>query len=689
MKTAGVALLVAGVAGAKTQADPIGQVVALLGDLSAKVAKEGEAEQAAYEEYFSWCDDTSKEKQNEISSGTAQQKKLEASIEALTSEAEVCSSKIEALVAAISANSKDLDAATKIRGDENSIFSKNDAELEDVVSTIGNAISKLASASGSAALAQVAASSGMKNTLSSLSAVIDAASFSNTDKQKLLALVQSHQEASEDSEDSELGAPAAANYESKSGSIVTILEDMKDKAETQLSDLRKAEQTAKFNYEQLKQSIEDQVGNDNADMAAQKKKMAAAEEGKATATGELEVTIADLKTSTDSLATTQKDCMQVAIDHENSIKAMKEELRVLAEAVKIVKEATGALVQTSFLQTNMVAQVQNVQSKIAKFVRKIAKEQGSSSLSQLASRIVAMSGSGMWSKSDPFVKIRGMIEEMITKLEDQMGSEAQEKAYCDEEMSKTEAKKSDLEATVAKQTNKIDTSTARSSELKEQVTVLQEELAALASEQETMDKVRSESHAAFVEEKATLDKGLAGIRKALQLLKDYYGAASAALVQQPAQPAGHAADAGAGGSIITILEVAESDMAKQLIKVETLEADEASAYEETTEQNKMTKIAKDQDVKYKTQEAAGLDKFITEESNDRDASNSELSAVNSYYTKLTGRCVAKPVPYEVKKAAREKEIAGLKEALNVLENEAALVQSGSMRGRSMRGALQL
>jgi chromosome segregation ATPase len=271
-----------------------------------------------------------------------------------------------------------------------------------------------------------------------------------------------------------------------------------------------------------------------------------------------------------------------------------------------------------------------------------------------------------------------------------MGAEAQEKAYCDEEMSKTEAKKADLEGVVSKLTNKIEESSAKSAELKEEVATLQEELAALAKEQETMDKVRAESHAAFVEEKATLDKGLAGIRKALQILKDHFGAA-ASLVQtdgsQPAAPAGHSSDSGAGGSIISILEVAESDMAKELVKVETQEADEASAYEETTEENKLTKASKSQDVKYKTQEAAGLDKSITELSNDRDTSNSELASVNGYYTKLQGRCVAKPTPYAERKKAREAEIAGLKEALNVLENEAALVQRGTKSRRNMRGAL--
>jgi hypothetical protein len=689
MKASCIASLVVVAAGAGTQADPIGQVVDLLNGLSAKVASEGEADQAAYEEYFSWCDDTSKEKQNEITTSTDQKAKLEASIQALTSTAEVCDTKIKDLVAAISANGKDLAAATKIREDEEATFSKNDAELVDVIQTIKGAISKLAASSASASFAQVASSATMANTLQSIKTILDASSISGNSKQKLAALLQAHEESDED--DSELGAPAAANYEKKSGDIVAILGDMQEQAETQMSDLRKAEQTAKNNYQKLKQSIEDQIANDGADKDAQAKKKAAAQEGKATAEGELEVTIADLKSSSDSLAMTQKDCMQVAIDHQNAVAAMHEELRVLAEAVKIIKESTGSLVQTSFFQTNMEVAMQSVQAKVAKFVRQISQEQHSTELAQLASRIVAMSRSGAFRTSDPFVKIRGMIEEMIAKLEDQMGAEAQEKAYCDEEMAKTEAKKSDLETTSAKLTNKIDTSSARSAQLKEEVADLQAELSNLAKNQAAMDKTRQDANAVYIEEKAALQKGLAGIRQALELLRNYFGAA--ALVQtdasQPAAPAGHQADGGAGGSIISILEVAESDMAKELTKVEMQEADEVAAYEHGTDENKMTGLAKNQDVKYKTQEAAGLDKAITELSNDRDSTNSELASVNAYYTKLQGRCVAKPTSYEEKKKARDAEIAGLKEALNVLENEAALVQRGAKGGRNMRGALQM
>merc|ERR1719199_159137 len=152
-------------------------------------------------------------------------------------------------------------------------------------------------------------------------------------------------------------------------------------------------------------------------------------------------------------------------------------------------------------------------------------------------------------------------------------------------------------------------------------------------------------------------------------------------MQQPAKPEQFKKASGAGGSIIDILEVCESDFATNLAKEETEEADAASEYEKTTQENKITKASKDQDVKYKNQEATALDKEITELSGDRDTSNNELSAVLEYYGKIKERCIAKPETYEERKARREAEIQGLKEALSILESEAAFVQ----KKRHMRG----
>merc|ERR1719247_1857015 len=160
-------------------------------------------------------------------------------------------------------------------------------------------------------------------------------------------------------------------------------------------------------------------------------------------------------------------------------------------------------------------------------------------------------------------------------------------------------------------------------------------------------------------------------------------------MQQPAKPEAHAKAGGAGGSIINILEVCESDFATNLAKEETEEADAAASYEKTTQENKVTKMMKEQDVKYKTAEAVSLDKTISELSLDKDTTNSELSAVLDYYGKIKERCIAKPETYEDRKARREAEIKGLKEALSILQGEAAFLQRRKhFRGSHAAGTLQ-
>merc|ERR1719296_16151 len=290
---------------------------------------------------------------------------------------------------------------------------------------------------------------------------------------------------------------------------------------------------------------------------------------------------------------------------------------------------------------------------------------------------------GTSGSDDPFKKVKGLIAEMITKLEDEADAEATEKAWCDEQITKTEEKKTDLESDIAKLSAKIDVATAKSADLKEQVKELQGELADLAKLQAEMDKARQEEHAAFVQAKADLELGLEGVRGALTILREYYGGASFMQQPRPEMPELHTKAAGAGNSIIGILEVVESDFAKNLATSTTEEDDAEAQYQKVTQENKVTKTLKEQDSKYKTQEFVGLDKSIAAMAADRETANTELSAVMDYYGKVKDRCIAKPETYEQRKARREAEINGLKQALSILEDETAFVQrgkKGALRG---------
>jgi hypothetical protein len=333
-------------------------------------------------------------------------------------------------------------------------------------------------------------------------------------------------------------------------------------------------------------------------------------------------------------------------------------------------------------------------SEVVVKVKQLAKKHHSTALAQLASRISAVMRFSAGNGDDPFAKVKGLIQDMISKLEKEAGSEAVEKAYCDEQLARTEEKKGELDDDIATQTSRIDQATAVSALRKEEVQELQGELAALAKSQAGLDKARQEGHADYVEAKADLELGLTGVRKALSVLREYYGAASASaallqdgtnigsMMRQPAVPEKFEAAAGAGGSILNILEVVESDFASSLAKEETAEADAQADYEKISQQNAVTKTAKEQDVKYKLREAKIADHIVTELSADRVTSDTELSAVMTYYSKIKERCIAKPEKYGERQERRQAEIQGLKEAMAILEDETAFVQRKKRAGHA-------
>merc|ERR1719322_438442 len=135
---------------------------------------------------------------------------------------------------------------------------------------------------------------------------------------------------------------------------------------------------------------------------------------------------------------------------------------MLKATVSGASSQTYSLLQVTALQgLQMRSHSDLVGSEVVAAVKRLAKKQHSAALAQLASRITTVLRFGS-SSGNPFAKVKGLIEDMIAKLEKEAGDEATEKAYCDEQLAKTEAKKSELEEDVAKMTSQIDRSSARS-----------------------------------------------------------------------------------------------------------------------------------------------------------------------------------------------------------------------------------
>jgi len=658
------------------------KVFELMDECAAKIEADGVAEAKAYKEYFEWCDETAKNAGFDIKTASSAKEKLEAKIAKLSSDIGVSTQKVEDLTASIAANEADLKAATGVREKEAADFAAAEAELADGIDTLGRAIGIIERemAKGGAAFAQIDTTN-LKKMTDALSTVMQAAGMTGSDRGKLSALLQSQ----DDDDDDSTGAPAAAAYESKSGGIVDVLNGMKDKAQGELDDLRKAEGDARANFNMLKGSLEGKIGADNKDLDEEKSAIAEATQGKAQAEGDLSMTTKDLAAANQNLATVHGDCLTVAADHEATVTSRAEELKVIATAKKILEESTSGAVSQSYSLLQIKNSVDLKNNEVVAAVKKLAKEHNSVKLAQLASKIgtvITYGGKGV------FDKVFGLINDMIAKLEKEAEADATEKAYCDEELAKTEAKKSELDDDLDALTAKIDQASSQSAQLKEEVAEAQESLAAISKEQVEMDDMRREQNTDYKQAKSDLEAGIAGVEKALAVLRDYYGGASAAMiqqddwsmVQQPAKPASHAKSGGAGGSIIDILELCESDFSKDLAGEESAESDAQESYDKQTQENKIQKTMKEQDVKYKTQEFKGLDTEITELSSDKGTASKELAAVMEYYGKIKDRCIAKPESYEERTARRKAEIDGLKQAQQILDEQTAFSQVRKRRG---------
>jgi len=642
--------------------DPIAKVIQMISDLQSKVIGEGADAQKVYDEFSEFCEDRSKQLGFEIKTGQQNKKDLEAAIANEKATAESLNAKIEELAGAISVDEADLKAATDIRTKENAAFVAEEKELIDVIGTLERAvgiIEKELAKTGGASMMQLQTAN---NVAQALAVMVQATSLSTADASKLTALLQNSQEAADESDS--LGAPAAAVYKGQSGGIVETMQDLHEKAEAQLEAARQAENKSLQGYQMLAQSLKDEIKYATKDMNKAKKNLAASAEAQATAEGDLAVTTADLDEDVKALATLHQDCMTGAEDFEAETRSRGEELKALATAKKIIQEATsGAADQSySFVQTHMSSGADLAKFEAVNVVRNLAARQKSTALAQLAQKMaVAIQAGG--SESDPFGKVKGLIRNMIEKLLKEGEADATEKAFCDKEMAETETKKAEKEAAIEKLSTQIDSNNARSAKLKEEVATLQQELAALAKAQAEMDKLRAEEKAAFDKNSAEMEKGIKGVKLALKVLNDYY-----------AKDKAHASADGAGSGIIGLLEVCESDFTKGLAEMTAAEDTAVNEYDTTSKENEIAKATKGQDVKYKTKEAKGLDKETSEANADKSGEQTELDAVNQYYKGIQGRCIAKPESYADRVSAREAEIAGLKQALSILDGEAVLLQ---------------
>jgi len=309
-----------------TKLNPIEQTISLMTQLQARVVQAKEVEEEAYHKYAHWCEATTHELANEIKMSKREVDKLKAQITENSVAMNEASGKIEQLAELLSTNEARQKEATQVRDSEEETFKVSESGLLQSLDMLDRAIRIVEKNIKKGASFMQSKEQTIEAVLTGLRAVVGAAGLASKNTAKLSALLQDSDGLDLDDE-SDAEAPDPAKYESHSGSIVDVMEDLRDEAEGQLQSIRTAESKGRQNFNLLIQSLKDEASVADKQMQAEKQQLAANTESKATAEGDLTVTSKELKKNQEGLHLMQASCMQTASDHEVSCEAVTRNLR--------------------------------------------------------------------------------------------------------------------------------------------------------------------------------------------------------------------------------------------------------------------------------------------------------------------------------------------------------------------------
>merc|ERR1719159_1365561 len=175
-------------------------------------------------------------------------------------------------------------------------------------------------------------------------------------------------------------------------------------------------------------------------------------------------------------------------------------------------------------------------------------------------------------------------------------------------MGKSTKAKEEKTMTLDKLQSRIDKATSRTAELDGAVKALESEIAELDAATAEATKIRSEEHETYLKASKDFGDAAAATEKAIKVLKDYYD--NAALIQTSSKtaraPEFGSAKSGAGGAIISILEMSNEDFVKLHSETETSETEAQDTFETLMNDNKASKGAKEAEVKASLSEIKSL-----------------------------------------------------------------------------------
>ena len=669
MKTVSSLFLLAATGSADNAANkvtPVEKVMELMKKLSAQVTAEGKKEAEQYDKFACFCKEQADEKLYLIEKSEAIIAKQSAKIQKLSGEIADLNGEINELTSFIAQKEGQIKAAEDLRATQHEAYKKVDADMQAAIDAIVGAIKALKDSKKDV-------KGDAKLDLLQIQAL--AMSLTGDHAAKATAALQ------------KLDGPHA--YEYQSNDIIAVLENLKDQFLENKKELDEDEFDTNAAFERKKLGLVNEAKFATKD----KKEKTATMEAK---TEELEDTKEARDEETNAMNADQRfldtltaECQQKATDWDQRSRTRSGELKALSEALTALESGAADqyaankklnLIQksVSFLQLRgtsnealKVAATMKVENLLAKQAR------------NLQSPVLSVMSMKVKLSADHFVKVRGLIKDLIQRLEANALAEAGTKSFCDENMAEATARRdkanAEIEVAVATISKLTNEKAQLESDIQDLKQAIADNLKALNEATELRESEKEENTATI----ETAAEGQAAVELALSILNQFY---ENAFIQTGYVPpnsdregltvADRAPEVFSGDyhgnqdaskGIIGLLDVILSDFVRTKTTTEQEEKTAQGAFEVFDKDVKDDNAGKETEIKTKEARVASVEDELVEQGEDKESAQKLLQNAKNELKKLKPMCVEGEETYAQRVAKREKEIAALKEAMVILD----------------------
>jgi len=629
--------------------------------------KEKQEEAVQFATYKQWCETELATKKEELTTTEDEIELLQADIATAESNVAELTEKVTALDASIAKWTTEEDNATKARAAEVATYRATHKDYTQSIQAIMSAAHELKTkATGSASQKKAML------LLAGLPKMPEEAS-----KQMTAFLSMYHS-------DELVQAPEAAAYDFSGSAIVDMLEKLRDKFTDERAELEKEELSAIAAHQSLTQGLKNSIESGTATKTAQ---VATKNENLQTAASKkAELSDATItKQSTDEYVTeTTATCNKKASDFEDRTKLREQEQEAIEKAVTLLSaDQVGATQGKALLQEKAgaalallrrakpkMAAVQ--QAKFVQYLQSQGEKFNSRLLSSLAMRIS--------SSEDPMAKVKVMVQELITKLQEESGQEQEHQQWCDGELAENEKARTKQTNAVDKLTGEIELAQSSVAKLTSETAELEKELIenaeSLANQTAQRKQEKAENNVTIQDAKAAQE----AVGQAIVVLQDFYSGAkgSTALVQEtkatkapPVFDQPYQGQSGDGG-VVSMLEVIQSDYSRLETTTTAQEESAEKEFADMKSEMAVLKAKQEKDVEHNNELKTNTEQTVVTKTADLATAEKELNAASEYYEQLKGSCINTGSTAEERNARRGEEIESLQEALKLLDGEVAL-----------------